>query len=55
VIDFLKLTGRDLHYDNPRWDDLRPGWLETRRRLWTVARRATGTVAPPSVRTPIPS
>jgi predicted ATP-grasp superfamily ATP-dependent carboligase len=31
--EFLPLWGRDLHYDNPRWSDLRPWFHETRRRL----------------------
>jgi predicted ATP-grasp superfamily ATP-dependent carboligase len=29
--DFLKLWGRDLHYEVERWDDPRPGLLEARR------------------------
>jgi len=31
LVDFLKLGGGDLHYENPKWGDLRPGLLETRR------------------------
>jgi predicted ATP-grasp superfamily ATP-dependent carboligase len=29
-VDFFRLVGRDLHYDNPRWDDCRPFLNETR-------------------------
>jgi predicted ATP-grasp superfamily ATP-dependent carboligase len=31
VLSFLKLWGRDLHYENPRFEDLGPWWHETRR------------------------
>ncbi len=30
VLSFLKLWGRDLHYENPRADDLGPWWHEAR-------------------------
>jgi predicted ATP-grasp superfamily ATP-dependent carboligase len=30
ILSFLKLWGRDLHYENPRADDLGPWWYETR-------------------------
>ncbi len=30
ILSFLKLWGRDLHYENPRVDDLGPWWHETR-------------------------
>ena len=33
LLDFLVWRGRDLHYENPRWDDLGPWWQETRERL----------------------
>jgi hypothetical protein len=32
-MEFLKLWGRDLHYENPRWGDLRPWFNETRKWL----------------------
>jgi hypothetical protein len=31
VLSFLQLWGRDLHYENPRFDDLGPSWYEARR------------------------
>jgi len=31
VMDFAKLWQRDLHYENPRWADLRPWFFETAR------------------------
>jgi predicted ATP-grasp superfamily ATP-dependent carboligase len=34
LMQFLQLTGKELHYDNPRRDDPRPWLYETRRRLW---------------------
>jgi len=34
VLEFLKLWGRDLHYENPRWGDLGPWFNETRK--WLV-------------------
>ena len=33
VAAFLALRGRELHWENPRWDDRGPWWYETRRRL----------------------
>lgn len=33
LADFLVLRGKDLYYENPRWDDLGPWWQETRERL----------------------
>lgn len=37
IAQFLRFTGRDLHYDNPKRDDVRPWLFETRRRLWPWA------------------
>ena len=34
IAQFLRAGGKNLHYDNPRRDDVRPWLLETRRRLW---------------------
>jgi predicted ATP-grasp superfamily ATP-dependent carboligase len=34
IVQFLRLGGKDLRYDNPRRDDVRPWLFETRRRLW---------------------
>jgi len=31
--DFMVLGGKDLYYENPRWDDLGPWWQETRERV----------------------
>ena len=31
VAAFLHLWGRDLHYDNPKLDDIKPWLYETRR------------------------
>lgn len=33
IASFLALWGKDLHWENPRWDDRGPWWYETRRRL----------------------
>jgi CelD/BcsL family acetyltransferase involved in cellulose biosynthesis/predicted ATP-grasp superfamily ATP-dependent carboligase len=38
VLDFLKLWGRNLHYDNPKPDDVRPWFYESYRRVQGVAR-----------------
>lgn len=31
VLEFLRFWGRDLHYENPKWQDLKPGLFETYR------------------------
>jgi predicted ATP-grasp superfamily ATP-dependent carboligase len=36
LADFLELGGKDLYYENPRWDDLGPWWQETRERFWPL-------------------
>jgi CelD/BcsL family acetyltransferase involved in cellulose biosynthesis/predicted ATP-grasp superfamily ATP-dependent carboligase len=36
LLEFMKLAGPRLHYDNPKLDDFRPWLLETRRRLQEV-------------------
>jgi len=33
IAQFLHVTGADLHYDNPRWDDVSPWLFEIRERL----------------------
>ena len=32
---FLKLWGRDLYYENPKWYDPKPFVFETFRRIWS--------------------
>jgi predicted ATP-grasp superfamily ATP-dependent carboligase len=36
---FLRLAGHELHYDNPKCDDVRPFLFESRERVWPAARR----------------
>ncbi|MGH9347832.1 MAG: ATP-grasp domain-containing protein, partial [Vicinamibacterales bacterium] len=38
LLNFMDFWGRDLHYDNPKWHDMRPWFFETYRRFETVAR-----------------
>jgi len=38
IAQFMQVWGRDLHYDNPKPDDFKPWFLETRRRFQTVGR-----------------
>jgi predicted ATP-grasp superfamily ATP-dependent carboligase len=42
IREFLRFWGRDLHYENPKWNDLRPWWYETRQ--WI--RQAAAGLAP---------
>jgi hypothetical protein len=32
-VEFMRLFGRDLHYENPKLDDIRPFWHEVNRWL----------------------
>ena len=34
VLEFLRLWGSDLYYENPKRDDLGPWWHETRKWIW---------------------
>ena len=48
-LEFLKFKGQDLNYENPRWDDLGPWWLESKRWLRlpaTLGGRRLPAVAP---------
>jgi CelD/BcsL family acetyltransferase involved in cellulose biosynthesis/predicted ATP-grasp superfamily ATP-dependent carboligase len=45
IVEFLKLWGRDLHYENPRWGDLGPWWFETATRLGLIRPHAAAPAA----------
>lgn len=52
VLNFIKFWGRDLHYDNPRLDDVRPWLLESSQRFRTAATRVIPRPAAPKLAPP---
>jgi predicted ATP-grasp superfamily ATP-dependent carboligase len=45
LLDFLKLNGRNLHYDVFRLDDPSPGWMEAKTYFATACRRIAGKIS----------
>ena len=46
TMEFLVFWGRDLHFENPRWDDPGPWWHESRQRLFPRLRARPKPAAP---------
>ncbi len=53
VASFLQFFGRNLHYDNPKWDDFRPWWFECGQRARAIIAFLTSNAKTSPVPSPV--